>query len=336
MPQLSRLGVTLLRTRVASLFARLLSSPALQATASAEFASSIFAPTTASLVLLFLTDMKSSVQRIFWRQAQVQQRALQRFKLKSKKFNKTFMLGIDDDGNLFSLDSSLDIFFDTDDGDYDDDSTNSPGEAEMTAVYTDVDSSSTPTSADRQADLIGVISPPVNAQAAWTDDHNEIDMHTDPTVPQCHRMRGNIAGHHHHAGHSRSHYCYSIGLLFHPPSPSPSCKPDANLLCIYLHCGGLLGDSAPHYRQQLSSDVRNCYGDYSNEETTLELRDSFYVPGLFATLLPTKAMLQNQGIRTYLNNELRPLVLSNDNHVRIRETIANSTVALASDTLLYD
>eukprot|EP00965_Chrysotila_dentata_P148872 4916357-Pleurochrysis_carterae.AAC.1 len=45
-------------------------------------------------------------------------------------------------------------------------------------------------------------------------------------------------------------------------------------------------------------------------------------------------MLQKQGIRTYLNDELQ-IVLPNDNHVRIRKNSANYTVTLASDTLVY-
>eukprot|EP00965_Chrysotila_dentata_P063503 2104342-Pleurochrysis_carterae.AAC.1 len=66
----------------------------------------------------------------------------------------------------------------------------------------------------------------------------------------------------------------------------------------------------------------------------LELRDAFYVPALCATLLSTKAMFEKQGIRTYLNDELR-LVLPNDNHVRIRESSTNYTVMLTSDTFVY-
>eukprot|EP00965_Chrysotila_dentata_P142861 4721140-Pleurochrysis_carterae.AAC.1 len=46
----------------------------------------------------------------------------------------------------------------------------------------------------------------------------------------------------------------------------------------------------------------------------LELHDALCVPGLCARLLSTKAMLQKQGIRTHLNDELR-FVLPNDNHV---------------------
>eukprot|EP00965_Chrysotila_dentata_P048625 1612788-Pleurochrysis_carterae.AAC.1 len=45
-------------------------------------------------------------------------------------------------------------------------------------------------------------------------------------------------------------------------------------------------------------------------------------------------MFQKQGIRTYLNDELR-LVLPIDNHVRIRENSTNYTVTLASDTFVY-
>eukprot|EP00965_Chrysotila_dentata_P152514 5040429-Pleurochrysis_carterae.AAC.1 len=44
-------------------------------------------------------------------------------------------------------------------------------------------------------------------------------------------------------------------------------------------------------------------------------------------------MFQKQGIRTYLNDELR-LVLPNDNHVRIRKNSTNYTVTLASDTFV--
>eukprot|EP00965_Chrysotila_dentata_P107583 3554442-Pleurochrysis_carterae.AAC.3 len=76
------------------------------------------------------------------------------------------MFGTDDDGNLFSLNSSLDIFSKTNDGDYDDDSADSPGEAEMNAVTTDIGSTSTPASDNWQADLFGVIPPPVSARAA--------------------------------------------------------------------------------------------------------------------------------------------------------------------------
>eukprot|EP00965_Chrysotila_dentata_P089954 2969289-Pleurochrysis_carterae.AAC.2 len=80
------------------------------------------------------------------------------------------MLGTDDDCNLFSLDSSLDICSDNDDGDYDNDSANSPSEAEMNAVTTDFDNTPTPASDDSQADLLfGAIPPPASAQAEWTD-----------------------------------------------------------------------------------------------------------------------------------------------------------------------
>eukprot|EP00965_Chrysotila_dentata_P181368 5986092-Pleurochrysis_carterae.AAC.1 len=92
------------------------------------------------------------------------------------------MLGTDDDGNLFSLNSSLDIFSEKDDGDYDDDSADSPCKAEMNAVTTDVNNTSTPVLDDWQADLFGVIPSPVSAHAAWTDDCDEIDMCTEPTV----------------------------------------------------------------------------------------------------------------------------------------------------------
>eukprot|EP00965_Chrysotila_dentata_P020969 694652-Pleurochrysis_carterae.AAC.1 len=83
-----------------------------------------------------------------------------------------------------------------------------------------------------------------------------------------------------------------------------------------------------------AGEVRNCNGDYSTKETLLELRDALYVPGLCATLLSTKAMFQKQGIRTYLDDELR-LVLPNDNRVRIREKSTNYTVTLAFDTFVY-
>eukprot|EP00965_Chrysotila_dentata_P036065 1200365-Pleurochrysis_carterae.AAC.2 len=76
------------------------------------------------------------------------------------------MLGIDEDGDLFSLDSSLDIFSETDDGDYDEDSADCPGEAEMNAATTDVNNTSNPTLDDWQADLFGGIPPPVSAHAA--------------------------------------------------------------------------------------------------------------------------------------------------------------------------
>eukprot|EP00965_Chrysotila_dentata_P042332 1404446-Pleurochrysis_carterae.AAC.1 len=65
------------------------------------------------------------------------------------------MLGTDDDGHLFSLDSSLNIFSENDDCDYDTDSPDSPGEAEMNAVTTDVDNTPTPLLDDWQADLFG-------------------------------------------------------------------------------------------------------------------------------------------------------------------------------------
>eukprot|EP00965_Chrysotila_dentata_P083563 2757055-Pleurochrysis_carterae.AAC.1 len=45
-------------------------------------------------------------------------------------------------------------------------------------------------------------------------------------------------------------------------------------------------------------------------------------------------MFQKQGIRTYLNDELR-LLLLNDNHVRIRKNSTHYTVSLASDTFVY-
>eukprot|EP00965_Chrysotila_dentata_P131440 4344957-Pleurochrysis_carterae.AAC.1 len=80
------------------------------------------------------------------------------------------MLGTDNDGNFFSLDSSLYIFSENDDGDYDNDSADSFGEAERNAVTTD-------------ADLFGVIPPPASANAAWTDNCcNEIDMCPDLAV----------------------------------------------------------------------------------------------------------------------------------------------------------
>eukprot|EP00965_Chrysotila_dentata_P130917 4328182-Pleurochrysis_carterae.AAC.1 len=85
------------------------------------------------------------------------------------------MLGTDDDGNLFSHDSSFDIFSENDDGDYDNDSAGSPGQAEMNAVTTDVDNTPTSSSDDWQADFFGVIPPPASAHAAWTDDIDDID-----------------------------------------------------------------------------------------------------------------------------------------------------------------
>eukprot|EP00965_Chrysotila_dentata_P185162 6112393-Pleurochrysis_carterae.AAC.1 len=90
-----------------------------------------------------------------------------RFTLKSKKLNKTVMLGTDDDGNLFSLSSPLDIFSETDHGDCDGDSADSLGDA---AVSTDVDNISASSSYDWQADFFGVIPPTASAHAAWTDD----------------------------------------------------------------------------------------------------------------------------------------------------------------------
>eukprot|EP00965_Chrysotila_dentata_P158416 5232475-Pleurochrysis_carterae.AAC.3 len=91
------------------------------------------------------------------------------------------MLGTDDDGNLSRLDSSLDIFSETDDGDYDDDSAKSPVEADINTIATDVDNTSTPASDDWQANLFGVIPLPVSAHAAWTDGCDEVDMCTDRT-----------------------------------------------------------------------------------------------------------------------------------------------------------
>eukprot|EP00965_Chrysotila_dentata_P096894 3202174-Pleurochrysis_carterae.AAC.1 len=169
--------------KVASLSARVLSSLAGRAIASTAFASSSSAATSAALVLLFLVDIAiSSTRGLIWRQAKFKNQRFKLFKLKSKKFIKIFMLGTDDDGNLFSLDSSFDIFSENDDGDYDNDFTDSPGEAEMNALTTDVDSIPTPASDDLQADLFGVIPPPASAHAVWTDPCDEIDMCTDPTV----------------------------------------------------------------------------------------------------------------------------------------------------------
>eukprot|EP00965_Chrysotila_dentata_P070524 2330816-Pleurochrysis_carterae.AAC.1 len=45
-------------------------------------------------------------------------------------------------------------------------------------------------------------------------------------------------------------------------------------------------------------------------------------------------MFQKQGIRTYLNDELR-IVIPNCNHVCIRENSANYPVMLAPDTFVY-
>eukprot|EP00965_Chrysotila_dentata_P168779 5573388-Pleurochrysis_carterae.AAC.1 len=86
------------------------------------------------------------------------------------------MLGTDDDGNLFGLDSSLDGFSESDDGDYDKDSADSPGEVEMNAVTTDFDNTPAPASDDEQGDLFGVIAPPASAHVAWTENCNDIDM----------------------------------------------------------------------------------------------------------------------------------------------------------------
>eukprot|EP00965_Chrysotila_dentata_P148887 4916751-Pleurochrysis_carterae.AAC.1 len=77
----------------------------------------------------------------------------------------------------------------------------------MNAVTTDVNNTSSyPALDDWQADLFGVISPPVSAHAAWADDCDEIDMCTEPTVhrthrAQRHRMRATVAGYLGHAGH---------------------------------------------------------------------------------------------------------------------------------------
>eukprot|EP00965_Chrysotila_dentata_P044513 1480076-Pleurochrysis_carterae.AAC.2 len=45
-------------------------------------------------------------------------------------------------------------------------------------------------------------------------------------------------------------------------------------------------------------------------------------------------MFKMRGILTYLKGEMR-LVLSNDNHVHIRETTANYTITLYTDTFVY-
>eukprot|EP00965_Chrysotila_dentata_P154675 5110974-Pleurochrysis_carterae.AAC.2 len=84
----------------------------------------------------------------------------------------------------------------------------------------------------------------------------------------------------------------------------------------------------------LAVDVRNGHDGYSNVETTLELRDALYVPGLCANLLSTKGMLKMQGIRTYLNDEVRH-VLPNGNHVRIRKTTAKYTITLSTYTSVH-
>eukprot|EP00965_Chrysotila_dentata_P018271 608152-Pleurochrysis_carterae.AAC.1 len=65
------------------------------------------------------------------------------------------MLGTDDDGILFNLDSSLYIFSENDDGDYDNDFTDSPGEAEINAVTTDFDN--TPTFAQCVHDMLHIM-----------------------------------------------------------------------------------------------------------------------------------------------------------------------------------
>eukprot|EP00965_Chrysotila_dentata_P115919 3832054-Pleurochrysis_carterae.AAC.1 len=59
----------------------------------------------------------------------------------------------------------LDIFSENEDGDYDNDSADSPGKPEMNAVTTDVYSISTPASDDWHVDLFGVIPPPTSAHA---------------------------------------------------------------------------------------------------------------------------------------------------------------------------
>eukprot|EP00965_Chrysotila_dentata_P199680 6179534-Pleurochrysis_carterae.AAC.1 len=61
---------------------------------------------------------------------------------------------------------SLDIFSKNNDGDYDNDSADSPGHAEMNAVTTDVDNNPSPASDDWQADLSRVIPPPASRHAA--------------------------------------------------------------------------------------------------------------------------------------------------------------------------
>lgn len=69
-------------------------------------------------------------------------------------------------------------------------------------------------------------------------------------------------------------------------------------------------------------EVKASSGVLSSAPTRLELHNALYVPGLCATLLSTKAIFREQGIRTYLNDELR-LVLPDARHVRIRETATN-------------
>eukprot|EP00965_Chrysotila_dentata_P107396 3548336-Pleurochrysis_carterae.AAC.1 len=164
------------------------------------------------------------------------------------------MLGTDNDGNFFSLDSSLDIFSENDDGNYDNDSADFPGEAEMNAV-TDVNNTTTPALDDWQADLFGVTLPPASAHAAWTSPTAAVTRSTcAPTVLKAIApARPSVSMHQcHHARPPGGCHCYSIGFLFHVASSSPRRKLDANHPRMYLHCGGLLGDSDPHHRQQLS------------------------------------------------------------------------------------
>eukprot|EP00965_Chrysotila_dentata_P169506 5596483-Pleurochrysis_carterae.AAC.6 len=102
---------------------------------------------------------------------------------------------------------------------------------------------------------------------------------------------------------SAGYHCYSLGFLFHLASSSPSRKPDANHACIDLSLRRTnLKPITPASLRIPAGDVRHGHGDYSNVETTLELRNALYLPGLCATLLSTKAMFKMQGIRTSLND----------------------------------
>eukprot|EP00965_Chrysotila_dentata_P256405 6212527-Pleurochrysis_carterae.AAC.3 len=98
----------------------------------------------------------------------------------------------------------------------------------MNAVATDVNSTSTPALEDWQADLFGVIPPPVSAHAAWTDDCcDEMDMGTEPTE------RSAIAGAQLSLGITvmqgiRAAITATQSVFFHLASSFPSRKPDAN------------------------------------------------------------------------------------------------------------
>eukprot|EP00965_Chrysotila_dentata_P228097 6196407-Pleurochrysis_carterae.AAC.1 len=94
------------KTRAARLFARLLASCVVQVTALTVFASSSSVAKVAAPALLRLEDpsSRSSVSSAFQAQVQHAQQNL-------------FLLSTDEDGNIFSLDSRLDVIFEGDESD---------------------------------------------------------------------------------------------------------------------------------------------------------------------------------------------------------------------------